>query len=393
MRPRSTRQPLCAGIATVLVLGFSGCGPGLEETYGRGRGTSLNGTSVLAQRLRDSGHEVRTAIRLTDGLADWAIGIVRFAPYPGPPSLEEAAWYRDWLNTGSERRLIYVVRDFDTVAEYWEGVRDGLPAASEPGRREEAEQKRFAAAHWFDKLPAKAKPAADAREWFESETAWNPPRPCTKLGGPWAQGVDAAAAGLTVHEPLKTARSLVLLEGDGKPLVVEKVIGRGRVLVIANGAFLLNEAVVNPARRPLTERVIEWAADAPQLAFVEGSFVLASEQSSLSIWDLMRRIPSLRWVLIQAGVAALLAALARAPRLGRPRRDPPSGADRPAEHALALGTLLARAKAAAEARELLDRYHRWRFPRMSRVGEIHPVPAADSAGTPRDHAAASPNLT
>ncbi len=26
----------------------------------------------------------------------------------------------------SERRLIYVVRDFDTVAEYWESVRDGL---------------------------------------------------------------------------------------------------------------------------------------------------------------------------------------------------------------------------------------------------------------------------
>ena len=63
-----------------------------------------------------------------------------------------------------------------------------------------------------------------------------------------------------------------------------------------------------------------------------------------TFWDLLRRMPPLRWVAIQAGLAALLAALARAPRLGRPRPDPPSGADRPAEHALALGTLLARAR-------------------------------------------------
>ena len=78
-------------------------------------------------------------------------------------------------------------------------------------------------------------------------------------------------AGLTVHEPLKTARGFVLLEGDGKPLVIEKAIGRGKVLVIASGAFLLNEAVVNPARRPLAERVVEWIADdSSEVALVEG---------------------------------------------------------------------------------------------------------------------------
>ena len=81
-----------------------------------------------------------------------------------------------------------------------------------------------------------------------------------------------------------------------------------------------------------------------------------------SLWDLLRRIPSLRWVAIQVGLAALLAALARAPRLGRPRPDPPSGADRPAEHAVALGALLARASAAREAHELLDRYRALAIP-------------------------------
>jgi hypothetical protein len=392
--PTRIRVRLAAACAVLLALGFAGCGPGLEVNYGKSRGASLNGTSVFAQMLRDRGQDVRTAIRLTDGLADWATGIVRFAPHPGPPSLEEAAWYRNWLTADSDRRLIYVVRDFDTVAEYWEGVRDGLSEASEPGRRAEAEQKRFAAARWFDKLPAKAKPVADSREWFENDKSLDPPRACTKLSGPWATGIDAAAAGLTVHEPLKPARGFVLLEGDGKPLVVEKVVGRGKVLVIASGVFLLNEAVVNPARRPLAERVIEWITDdTSETALVEGPNVLGADAGAMSIWSLMRRIPSLRWVMLQAGLAALLAALARAPRLGRPRPDPPSGADRPAEHAVALGTLLARARAAPEAHELLERYQRWRFPRTSRPGESRPLGGASNTPTQHDGATASPNLT
>ena len=354
----------------------------------------MNGTSVLTRMLRDKSLDVRTAIRLNDGLADWADGIVRFAPYPGPPSRDEAAWYREWLAAGPDHWLIYVVRDFDSVAEYWKNVRDGLADASAAARRAEAEDNRRTAADWVDQLPRKAKPAADSREWFEAVTPWNPPRACTKLSGPWANGIDAAAAALTVHESLKTARGRILLEGDDQALVVEKAMGRGRVLVIANGSFLLNEAVVNPARRPLAERVIAWAGRASkQVAMVEGPFVLEGEASALSIWALLRRIPTLRWVVIQMGLAALVAALARAPRLGRPRPDPPSGADRPAQHALALGALLARANAAPEAHELLDRYQRWRYPRRPLVGDTRTLPTVDGARKRRDDAAAASTHT
>jgi hypothetical protein len=384
-----TPRLLAASCAAWIALAVSGCGSALDATYGKSRGTSLNGTSVVTTMLRDSGREVRTAIRLTDELADWAEGIVRFAPYPGPPSQAEAQWYRNWLIAAPDRWLIYVVRDFDTVAEYWATVRDDLTASSAVDRQAEAEEKRSATADWVDRLPPKAKAAADPREWFEAETAWNPPRVCTKLSGPWAAGVDAAAAGLTVHEPLKTARARVLLAGDDKPLVVEKLFGRSRVLAIANGSFLLNEAVVNPARRPLAEHVIEWpAGEARQVALVEGAHVLGADEETPSIWNLLRRISTLRWVAIQMGLAALLAALARAPRLGRPRPDAPSGADRPAQHALAVGALLARAKAAPQAHELLDRYRRWRYPRTSHGGETHDPPTGEQARNRHDEAAA-----
>ncbi len=394
MRLSLTLRLLTATGTMLIAPGMSGCGAGFDATYGKSRGASLNGTSVLTRMLRDSGHEVRTAIRLNDELADWAEGIVRIAPYPGPPARDEAVWYRNWLSARRDRWLIYVVRDFDTVAEYWKSVRDDLTDSSGASRRAEAEQKRSEAADWVERLPKKAKPAADLVEWFAADTAWNPPRICTKLSGPWAASIDAAAAGLTVHEPLKTAWGSILLQGDGKALVVDKVIGQGKVLVIANGSFLLNEAVVNRARRPLAELVIQWAArEAKKVALVEGAFVLGGEAATPTIWDLLRRIPSLRWVAIHVGLAALLASLARAPRLGRPRPDPPSGADRPAEHALALGALLARAKAAPEARELLDHYQRWRYPRTSRAGETRALSRGDGARNRHEEAPASPAQT
>ncbi len=89
--------------------------------------------------LRSEGHEVRTAIRLSDELAEWAEGIVRFAPYPGPPDREEAEWYEHWLADDANRWLVYVVRDFDAVAEYWKTVEDGL---SDRGRARTARRKR-----------------------------------------------------------------------------------------------------------------------------------------------------------------------------------------------------------------------------------------------------------
>ena len=42
----------------------------------------------------------------------------------------------NWLAMAWDRWLIYVVRDFDTVAEYWESVATGSPTrTSRPARR------------------------------------------------------------------------------------------------------------------------------------------------------------------------------------------------------------------------------------------------------------------
>src|SRR5438270_610406 len=109
MTPRAAQ----AGLLAIAALALSGCGSEVDSTYGRVRDPSVNGTAALANLFRDRGHTVRSAVRLSDELADWADVIVRFAPFPGPPGKEEAAWYQGWLTRIGERRLVYVPRDFD----------------------------------------------------------------------------------------------------------------------------------------------------------------------------------------------------------------------------------------------------------------------------------------
>jgi hypothetical protein len=344
---------LTAGLGLVL----QGCSLPIDPSYGRVRGVSINGTGVLAELFRDQGHTVRTAVRLTPELDRWAEVIVRFAPDPGPPKQDEADWYASWLDQGSERRMIYVPRDFDAEVEYWSEVIKLLPKDAPQSQRDRAERLKKEARRPDPISPLKAAPVARPEEWFAVETsnAASGPVVCKTLGGPWSTGVDAARASIERRSTLKVDSETVLLEGDGKPLAIEWTRSNGsRVLVVANGSFLLNEPLTNPARLPLARRVVLWPGTDPRkVAFVEGRFVLG--QVEQPPWP-----PPSDWVLGQLLVLGLAACLARAVRLGRPHAEPSTGEDRPAAHPEALGALLARSGRADEARALLEDYHRWR---------------------------------
>jgi hypothetical protein len=374
MTPEGGRRKLRIAVFALGLFFLAGCGSGLETEYGASEGQSINGTSVLASILKESGHEVEAAIRLNDDLAEWAGGIIRFAPYPGPPSRAEAEWYLAWLTEDPTRWLIYVVRDFDARAEYWKKVVDDLAELTDTEALDEARRSLAEAADWFQKLPAKSSAPADAATWFGVESAFDPPRTCTSLTGPWAAGVEARAAALSLHEPLTASGSAVLLAGDGKPMVVARRLGgANRVLFVANGSFLLNEPLVNHARSQLVAALVDWIGrDSSSIALVEGSFVLGGSEDSLSIWQLLKRIPSFRWIAAQIAVAALCAAFARAPRLGRPRDLDGPRPDRPAAHAEAIGALLARSGPLERARSIVAGYKRWRYPRLS----VESAPAA-----------------
>jgi hypothetical protein len=379
MNPRVVSTTL---LAAVLLL-VSGCGlEVVDTTYGRTRDRSINGTGTLVELLRGHGHTVRTAVRLSDELADWADVIVRFAPYPGPPEQKEAEWYLNWLNQIGGRRMIYVVRDYSALADYWQATRDQRPKAGADDLRSRAETLRDQAVKQDEREAVWAKTIARPEDWFAVKPSKNPPTTTKTLDGFWSEGIDPSRARLPRHETLKVESETVLLEGDGQPLVIEwTLFNESRVLAAANGSFLVNGALLNRARRPLANHTVDWVGDEPlNVAFVEGRYLLSGPPAGPSVFSLLTIWP-FGWVVAQLLVLGLAACLARAPRLGRPRPEPSSGEDRPVAHPEALGSLLARTGQAGDARAILETYRRWRNP--SSQTRVNPLPASvDSTEKP-----------
>jgi hypothetical protein len=378
------RRHALAVLLATLTLAASGCGGGVDTTYGRQWSRSVNGTSVMADLLRQRGHTVRSATRLTDELQGWADVIVRFAQAPGPIAREEADWYSKWLAQNHDRSLVYIPEDYNAEAEYWDRALEQLPANATQRTRDRVKEARLAVQPWEKFLgPPTTKPAP-AAQWFAVEAA-KPSTVCKKLTGLWAKEIDPARAALTVHQALKVDAERVLLTGDGKTLVMDWDLDNGgRVLVVASGVFLLNLPLTEPARWPLAVRTAEWiegdesddsSRHTPRkIAFVEGSW-LSGSAAAPSVFALLRISP-FTVIMPQFLVLGLVVCLARAPRLGRARPDDPSDADRPVAHPEALGALLARTGRASEAHALLDAYRRWRT--GGRVAALTPPSPSDN---------------
>lgn len=360
----------------LIALATAGCGQGPETEYGGSRGASVNGVSAFRSLLENRGHQTRAALHLGDQVSEWAEVIVRFAPQPGAPDKDEAEWYDFFLMDEPDLAVVYIPCDFDAAAEYWTAVLD-RPETMDADQINEAQSSRDEAARWVDRLPDKVKSPAPAGIWFTTGPAAGSPRIAKGLSGPWSTGVDPAAAQIMVHEPLKGQGARVLLEADHAPFVLERRHEEGgRLLVIANGAFLLNAALANPGRRPLTERVADWIGPEPRrIAFVEGFAPLAELSEGPTLWGLLARLDGLRMVAIHLAAAGLAAALYRAPRLGRPREPDLSWGGRPAAHAEALGALLARAPDRDVAHEILADYDRWRLERNPKQPSRHDPPS------------------
>jgi hypothetical protein len=379
------------GVLFLVALAANGCGPSAVDTsYGRSRGSSINGTGVLAELFRQRGDEVRASVRLDDKLSEWADVLVRFSPHPGPPDAEEGKWMLDWLRGRPGRRLVYVVRDFDAEPEFWSEIIRAQPKDAPPKLLDRLKENLERSKKWVVSLPPGPKAPAKVTEWFAVDPKPSEPSTCRSLGGPLAEGVDAGSAAISKHAGFRVDEDdqPVLLRGDGAPLAIAWTLDNGsRVLALANASFLLNAALLNRARRPLATRVVDWTGPgSSHVGFVEGDDVMAEENpdsnasSSASPFRLFRVSPFGR-IAAHILVFLLLLALAYAVRLGRPRPEPPSGVERPSAHPEALGVLLARTGRADTARTLLEAYRRWRHP-SSASGRAAPA-APSSPPSPR----------
>jgi hypothetical protein len=345
---RNPRSPLFAGLCCALaVLCVAGCRPlDLPSYYGQHKlpqtPASVNGTDILADMFRQAGHEVyfrRTLV--TDELGE-AETIVWFPDDFATPKAEACEWFENWLYEVPGRTLVYVGRDFDAAPLYFKAMRDRVGA-----NQKKAYDVRDLDARLMARRPRDLKGEQLTCDWFSYESA--DLEELSKLAGPWATGVDGAKAGLQLRTKLVPNRRVRRLLASGDDLLASQFARDdwegSRILLVANGSFLLNLPLVNHQNRKLASRLIE-ATGPGDVVFLEsgpGGPPIDPPSTDNSLWTLLGAWP-LNVTLLQLAVAGVIFCFARWPIFGRPRRPPEESTSDFARHVEAVGQLLSRTK-------------------------------------------------
>lgn len=379
-------------VVALLLAVLAGCqgNQELPTTYGKrrgsDRGTSVNGTTVLARMFKQAGFKVSTWRRLSPKLQ--SADVIVWAPNRfEPPDNDARAFFDEWFWDGQQRTLVYIGRDYDAEITYWEQMVDKAP----PEQSQEV-RRRLAEARAQHQLHREEMPLDKAQRWFVMHGA-RPRQQVKKLSGPWSAGIDADKTEIIVQgrldiptekeieeadaaaaEEAKFDVSLedddfvvfnqqdawqesppsykVLLDSDQGPLVYEVTDGNwgnGRVIVVQNGSFLLNLPLVNHEHRELASQLVAECGSSGKVVFVEsgpGPVEVADSDSpqqpsgkeAFTTWPM-------NFVLLHAAVLGILFCMSRFPIFGPPRELQEANNSDFGRHISALGELFERAGA------------------------------------------------
>ncbi|MBX9792009.1 MAG: hypothetical protein K2Y37_24055 [Pirellulales bacterium] len=338
-----------------LVALAGGCARELPSDYGHCRGSSsVNGTAVFANLLTQAGHKVRSWRWLSPRVQQNADVLVWAPDNFAPPSDKVRRWIEDWLLARPGRTAIYIGRDFDGASSYWTQVRQGTQG---PQYKELSRQLADAQIDYNFRRST----ATDADgEWFEVDIKPPHRQVSTLAGAPaWTAGVDPKQAKIEIGHRLKPPEfAEVLLASDGDALVTRQQWGDSQLLVLTNGSFLLNVALVNHEHRKLAQALIDQLGAPPKQVY----FLDSRNRAELSILKVepkdQRRDPSnpLNLIIAQLALLGALYTACRWPIFGRPRGAESQHLSDFGKHVEALGDLLERNANAERARGRLAHY-------------------------------------
>lgn len=379
--PRTARRafapmgPAACAACLLACLLAAGCYEELDEAYGQRSGLGATGspagTSVLAEMFMAAGHKVTTATRLSPRLMQQADVIVWFPDDFAPNNKEVVGWMERWAAYRPGRVLIYVGRDYDAVAHYWQKVQPQAPATVQREMKVREDEAR--ATHHRRKTtetPAVNLPGTLAEAppgWCQLDAAAPERQVTTLYGDPrWVQGIDASKAEIVLGSrfiPLLDHRVLLSANPDGSDVLVARCALRsGVLLLVANGSFLLNLPLVNKEHRKLAGRLIAEVGVPPRRVVFLGSRRNGPPVDTKDVREHMRTgleilaLAPLDVVFLHLAAAGLLFCLARLPVFGRPKEWETEQLSDFGRHVTALGRLLERTGDAAAAAERLRYY-------------------------------------
>jgi hypothetical protein len=309
------------------------------ERRGPYAGPSVNGTAVLSGMFKEAGHRVMTWPRLSPRLEDCQT-IVWFPNDFDPPTMKQRDHLESWLYNEPGRTLVYVGRDFDALPMYWRKI---LPRA--PPEQTMEVLRRAAAAQSEHDLARARMPNAEPADWFTLYRD-EPHRRVKSLEGPWSEGIDAAQVDIELAARLEVpsesendawrdrpdynwegrAEFTTLLESEREAIVTRLNIsdwGDSKLIIVNNGSFLLNLALVNQEHRKLAGKLVSECSPG-RVAFLEsgpgGPMIFDKEpNTNLPTGFQVFTVWPMGFIIMHLAVLGMLCCIAIFPIFGRPR--------------------------------------------------------------------------
>lgn len=380
----SIQRVFTAIVMSMLAIGLTGCEESIEVRYGKNSSDSVNGTGILREMFNKAGFTTRTRYSLRPELNRNSDVLIWFPNDLDPPTQKQIQWFDNWLTSKSGRTLIYVGRDFDCEPLYWAEVQKrGLSAnPAKVAGHLQVSTSRVAREISTMTLPMNS-------SWF-SKTTLATQGLVGKLGGPWSASVNSAQheihanttlAGSTwsTGKPLLTVQTGPKNKPTTEDFVFEETVtattnwnaggwnnntsnNQSQRIIINNGSFLLNYALVNKEHRVIADHLIKHLAGATNVTFIEsnqgGPPVHDTDNYSEhpNAWQLFK-IQPLGTILFHLALIGIVFCFVRWPIFGRTRQEPSLSSFDVALHLKALASLLRISKDTGEAQRRVAQYH------------------------------------
>ena len=294
--PNSVRSDLKLRLSLMLLalLFIVGCGSSTDVNvmYGRRRGggaRSVNGTAVLSEMFQQAGFRVSSWRRLSPKLQNDQVIVWVPDHFEAPPD-DVVEYLESWLSTEPGRTLVYVARDYTAATDFWQQVMDTAPP------EQKIEIRRKLAQIESDHIAAKNRAfAQDDKamqcEWFSLEDDVRRELTGDALKGPWSDGIDSDRINIKLltnvklptpeDQPSLDVRTLLESSQGVVAAELSRSYWRGsKIIVVANGSWLLNLPLVNAEHRVLASMLIDECGSPSRVCFLEsGTAVCVSRKA------------------------------------------------------------------------------------------------------------------
>lgn len=370
------RSPRCHFLLFVsgLMIGclmMSGCQRGMKDLsteYGKINGieggVSINGTSVFADMFSVRGFRVKHRSKISPRINRYQT-LVWFPDSRSCPDPKVTQAIDAWLDEGYDRTFIYVGRDYNARADYLNDVMQRAPLAEqEELLRRLAETDLDHDTTWDDQFWWKDD--LDSCDWFDRVDGLR--SKSDQLSGSLTDNVNKSTeielSDMLVPTSDSTWKSEPLVVAGEEEFAFKlsrpwEEYSECKIIVVSNGSFLVNYALVDPENRKLAGNLIDSCDPVGDVMFLEsgrgGIKVSDSDTNNHNRWSWVSQAP-LRYIVPHFLMWGILFCFVFFPIFGRPRVLKPKSTSTFRNHVNALGKMMGRTDLPNRAINKIHRY-------------------------------------